>query len=205
MKKKVLVVDLDGTLYSINTFHYFIKYLVWFCVKNLDIVLLIKILVTIICRRFKFISHAKMKYAILKAIANKTGIDYQKFVKNISIHKISIPLIKDNSFDIKMLATAAPFCYANIISENENFDLCIATNFPSEKFNNTFENSKEVKKNNLMNHLSTVNIYEIDTLITDHIDDVSLMELARKNLIVNPSNFLKTELKQRNISFETFS
>lgn len=154
-------------------------------------------------RLLKITTHAKMKYTILKAISNNKNIDYQKFVNIISLNKRDLAILNDTSFDIKILATAAPFCYANIIAESENFEVCLATNFPNSSFDNQFENSKEVKKNNLVNYLKNRGITEIDTLVTDHIDDLSIMKLAAHNIIVLPNENLKSRLKQNSIAFET--
>ncbi len=202
MKKKVLVVDLDGTLYSINTFRYFIKYILRNSVNRYDIVLLMKVLLTMASRLFNIISHSKMKYNILNAIKEKDYIGYQKFVSSISFSKRSIPLINDKDFDIKILATAAPSCYANIIAKNEGFNLCLGTEFSDRSFSDKFENIREVKKKNVMHYLSKKGIHEIDVFITDHIDDLPLIKLTKKNIIINPSELMKKELKQNLISFE---
>ncbi|MEZ4856689.1 MAG: hypothetical protein R2812_09475 [Gelidibacter sp.] len=203
MKKKVLVVDLDGTLFKINTFHHFIKYLIIHCIKNFNIVLLLKILFAMVFRLLKITTHAQMKYAILKAISNNKNIDCQKFVNRISIKKRHLSILNDTSFDIKILATAAPSCYATIIAKNENFDVCLGTNFTDSAFDETFENSKEIKKNNIVNYLKNKEITQIDTLVTDHIDDLPIMKLATHNIIVSPNDNLTNKLKQNAIAFET--
>ena len=202
MKKKVLVVDLDGTLFKINTFHYFMMYLIKYCIKSFNIILLLKILVTIFSRGSKLVSHSKMKYNILKSIKNKESIDYNKFVNSISNMKRDISLIRDSSFDLKILATAAPACYANLISEYESFNYCLATEFPVSNFTEDFDNIKETKKNNTINHLLNNKINEIDTLVTDHIDDLPLMKLAKKNVIINPNRKMEKLLNEHNIKYE---
>ena len=53
-----------------------------------------------------------------------------------------------------------------------------------------------------MNYLKSENINEIDTLVTDHIDDLPLIKMAKKNIIVNPNQKLIIALKQNSISFE---
>ncbi|NNL16567.1 MAG: hypothetical protein HKO81_08000 [Flavobacteriaceae bacterium] len=199
MKKKVLVVDLDGTLFKINTFHYFLMFLLKYCIKDLNLFLLLKIIFIIIARVFKVVSHSKMKYNILKTIKNEERIDYSEYITSISQKKRDLSLISDGNFNLKILATAAPSCYANIISENECFDLCIATEFPNSKFNNEFDNIGEIKKNNTAKFLKN---NKIDTLITDHIDDLPLMKLSRKNFIVNPNQKMKEILKEHNINYE---
>lgn len=201
LNKKVLVVDLDGTLYSINTFHYFIWFIILHNIRIFRILSVIKISINILFRIFKISSHSKMKYDILKRIANDTQIDYTKFVNTIDKFKKDLKVDK-KQFDLTILATAAPYCYANIIANNENFDLCIATNFKDSIFNDEFENSKEIKRNNVMNALLKNEIHKIDTLITDHIDDLPLMKLSKKNRIVSPNRELEAQLKQHRISYE---
>lgn len=202
MIKKVLVVDLDGTLYSINTFHYFIKFLIRYSVNRCDVLLLISILMVSFFRTCRLISHSKMKYHILKRIMNKRNIDYQKFTNNISIFKRNISTIGEDRYDLKILATAAPSCYANIIAKNEGFDVCLGTDFPVLNFDSEFENIKDIKKQTVMNYLKNVGDYDFDTLITDHLDDIPLMKLANKNILICPSNSTVREVENQLISFK---
>lgn len=199
MKKKALVVDLDGTLFTINTFHYFIKYLIKFSIKRIKISLFIKLCFTIISRFYA--SHGKMKYDILKLLKNRNDINYEAFVNSISSKKRVIPQLRDTIFNVKILATAAPSCYANIIAKNEGL-VCLGTDFPNTRFNQTFENSKINKKENVFKYLKEQNIYEIDTFVTDHIDDLPLIKVAENNIIVKPRKELINTLKQNSISFE---
>lgn len=200
MKKRVLVVDLDGTLFKINTFHYFLKYLILHSVKVFNIVLLFKLCFILISRLY--VSHARMKYNILMLLRDRKDIDYIKFVNSIVKKKRILPEVYGKDFDIKILATAAPSCYAKIIAKNEKFDLCIGTDFSDSSFNTTFENVKDIKKANVLHYLKTQNINEIDTFITDHIDDLSLIKIAKKNIIVEPDEDLVATLKHNSISFE---
>lgn len=200
MKKRVLVVDLDGTLFKINTFHYFIKYLLGYFVKTFKIALLFKLCLLVLSRLFS--THAKMKYNILMLLKNRNDIDYKVFVSSISKKKNPIPVVYNSDFNLKILATAAPSCYADIIAKNEGFNVCFGTNFPSTKFNSAFENSKNNKKENVLKYLKNRNINKIDTLVTDHIDDLPLMKLASNIIIVRPNKDLLNKLKLNSISFE---
>ncbi|GAA3614238.1 hypothetical protein Q4Q39_02915 [Flavivirga amylovorans] len=202
MKKKALVVDLDGTLYTINTFHYFIKYLIKFCVKHIKIILLVKLCAAIGSRLY--VSHDKMKYNILKLLKNRNDINYGAFVNSISSKKRFIPHLQDTIFHVKILATAAPSCYANIIAKNEGL-VCLGTDFPYTKFAQNFENSKINKKENVLKYLENQNIYEIDTFVTDHIDDLPIIKIATNNIIINPHKELLNILKQNSISFEVIN
>lgn len=200
MKRKVLVVDLDGTLFKINTFHYFIKYLFFKSVLSLQFRLLFQLFLALSSRLYR--THAEMKYRVLKLLKHRSDIDYSDFLNTIYIKKRDFAILKDESFDIKILATAAPTCYAKIIAEREHFQVCLGTDFPDSNFDSTFENSKKVKKENVMNYLKGKNLNEIDTLVTDHMDDLPLMKLARRTIIVEPSENLLNQLKQFSISFE---
>ena len=200
MNKRVLVVDLDGTLFTINTFHHFIKYLIIKSITRFKVLLLFKLSLAISSRLFQ--PHAKMKYHILNLLKNRTDIDYNEFVNTISSKKRALKILQDISFDIKILATAAPSCYANIIAKNNHFHICLGTDFPHSSFNSAFENSKMVKKENVLSYLSNNNINHIDVLVTDHKDDLPLIKLAMRNKIVNPNENLVAYLKQNSISFE---
>lgn len=147
-----------------------------------------------------YASHAKMKYRLLQVISNRNDIDYNYFVTLINSKKRNLSVLKEN-FDIKILATAAPYCYARIIADNEKFDVCIATHMPTIKFNKEFENSKEVKKDNILKFLESKRPYQIDTVVTDHIDDLSILKLASRKLIVNPSEYFRQTLKKASISY----
>lgn len=203
MKRKVLVVDLDGTLFKINTFHYFIKYLCVKCVLSLNFRLLYRLLLALSSRLFR--SHAEMKYQVLKLLQHRTDIDYLDFLNSIYSKKRELNILNDETFHIKILATAAPTCYANIIAKKEHFDICLGTDFLDSNFNSTFENSKKTKKENVINFLKDKNLNEIDTLVTDHIDDLPLMKLAKRTIIINPSENLLNQLKQFSISFEVIA
>ncbi len=200
MKKKVLVIDLDGTLFSINTFHHFIKYLVFKSIKGFNILLLFRLCIAVSSRLL--LTHAKMKFYVLNVIKHRTDIDFSDFVNTISAKQRGFDVLEDSSFDIKILATAAPSCYANIIAKNNSFHVCLGTDFPDSNFKASFENSKAIKKNKVMSYLSNLNVNHIDVLVTDSIDDFPLVKLAHRNIIVNPNACFVEHLKQNSISFE---
>ena len=205
MKNKVLVVDLDGTLFTINTFHYFIKYLIFYSLKNFRIILLLGIIHSLTLRVLKLFSHAEMKFKILKLISQEKNINYKEFVDSISNKMRSLDLLKDKSFTTKILATAAPSCYANIIANQNQFDVCLGTEFPISKFDVNFENIKEVKKKNVMAYLGTIGIDKINIFITDHLDDLPLMKISEKNIIFNPTDNMSAVLEENLILFEVIN
>ena len=201
VNKKVLVIDLDGTLYRINTFHFFIRYLLNFSLKKLHLKLLSTLLKTIFLRLLKIVNHSKMKFLILKAIKGYDEIDMEGFVFSLKEYRNQLQIIEDATFGIKILATAAPDCYAKIIALNEGFDVCLATNTPVGNYRNDFENVRNVKKQGVVHYLNSIEVNHLDTMVTDHYDDLPLMKISKQVVLVNPSKETKDILKRNQIFF----
>ncbi|WP_299114891.1 HAD family hydrolase [uncultured Winogradskyella sp.] len=201
MDKKVLVVDLDGTLYNTNTFHEFLKYLLSYYFNDFRMFKFNILLFFIKLRLFRMISHSRLKYKVLGLIKNE-DIDYQDFVSKLLKHKNKIEEVADSSFDVKILATAAPSCYANWIAKAEGFDVCLATDFPEYGFTTDYENLSERKKENLLGYFEKNNFESVDVFITDHMDDAPIIKIAKKNIIINPNHKLSNWLKENLINFE---
>jgi len=202
--RKVLVIDLDGTLFSVNTFHFWIKFLILNAFKQFNILLFIKIIFSCSLRLFRLISHSKMKFLILNATKNLSTIDNYKFVKSILQFTNDLSkFIEDDSYEIKILATAAPMSYASIVSDIYNFSSCIATENPIDKLS-WKENLKEVKKDNVLLYLNQFNINKIDVLITDHFDDLPLMQHSLNTILVAPTSSTIAYLKKEAIPFTIF-
>lgn len=200
LENKALVVDLDGTLYRINTFHYFIKFLILNAITRFKPLLLVQLCFALMMRPLT--SHAKVKYSILSLLNKRNDIDYNDFVNSIASKKREIKFINESDFKVKLLATAAPLCYSKIIAEKQNFDMCLGTGMPVKEFDDNFENKKEVKKKNVLSYLNTQNIRSIEIFVTDHLDDMPLIRIAKKNYIVSPDKKMRDLLKQSEISFE---
>lgn len=153
-------------------------------------------------RGFRLVAHDKMKYSILKNI-EPYKIDCNGFVKSLEPHKRNISELNSPEFDIKILATAAPSCYANIIAKNEQFNACLATRFPEKAYHSNYENKGEVKKTNVLKYLQNTGSGGIDTFITDHLDDLPLMKSAHHVIVYAPNQFLEAELKKSAITFKS--
>ena len=202
MRKKVLVVDLDGTLYATNTFHQFMSYLLKSSVKNLDPIFCFQIVFFSFLRAIKIISHSRLKFYILKKVTTRFYIDYLEFVDSIDKYKRVITLQYNKDFDVKILATAAPYCYSNVIANKLNFDACIATDFSIPKFSIEFENARENKKKNVVDFLKKEGLVTVDLFITDHIDDLPLIKISKMNVIINPNFEFEKALQSLNIQYE---
>ncbi|NNC44850.1 MAG: hypothetical protein HKN99_03110 [Winogradskyella sp.] len=202
MNKNVVVVDLDGTLYSINTFHHYLKFIFIKSISTIRFWLSVRLIMLFIRRILGFVSHAEMKYRVLSWTANY-NIDHQKFASSIKKYHNNLHNLETNTFHHKILATAAPSCYASIIATNHGFNHCVATTYTQEGITSFVENSKEAKKENVTQLLKSLNLNEINTLITDHIDDLPLMKISKEVILINPSSELIKELNDHNIKFKS--
>lgn len=202
MNRKVLVVDLDGTLYQCNTFHELLKYLLCLYFKDFKGLKLSLLMVLIKLRLLRIISHAKLKYHVLRLVKNDK-IDFEPFIAQLSKFKNEIEEVSNNTFDIKILATAAPCYYAELIAKKNGFDTCLATQLPQNGYSSDFENLREQKKNSLIEYLKSCSLESIDVFITDHIDDASIIKMAKKNIIINPDVKFSNWLNENLVNFET--
>ncbi len=196
------MIDLDGTLYATNTFHQFVKYLLTRSAKSLDLLLTFRILLFMTFRMLKIISHSRLKYNVLGSIKNKSYLDNVEFVESIGGYKRDISKLYNEEYNLKILATAAPACYSKIIAKDHKFDACIATENPYSRHLLRFENSKENKKKNVVSYLKTKGLGTIDLFITDHIDDLSLIKISKKNIIINPDKHFEKTLQSLDIQYE---
>ncbi|WP_242132716.1 haloacid dehalogenase-like hydrolase [Aestuariivivens marinum] len=202
MKIRVLVVDLDGTLYATNTFRQFIKY-VWIrSIMNVDIILSFQVLFLIIMRLIRIIGHAELKFYFLSFIANRSYIDKSDFVSSLCIYKRNIMVLQSQKYNLKVLATAAPEIYSRIIAKEQGFDVCIATKNPNSRYHKEYENSKENKKENVLSYLKTKGLDSVDLLITDHVDDLPLIKISKRNIIVNPNIRFEKMLQALEIDYK---
>lgn len=202
MDTKILVIDLDGTLFATNTFHQYIKYTLKSSFKNLDLRLFFRISIFAFLRAIKIISHSRLKFYTLKAVAKSTYIDNIKFVDKIDRHKRDMSFLNEKEYDLKILATAAPACYADIIARKYGFNACIATETPNSKFDKNFESYKENKKDRVLAYLKTIGLRDIDLFITDHMDDLPLIKTSKKNIIVNPDSQFEKVLQSSGAKYE---
>jgi len=204
MKPKILVVDLDGTLYATNTFHKFLRFLLRYFGGTFRVLSLLKLMLWMFQRSIRIVSHARLKYNILKHIDTISNINYHAFVRELTPYQNNLDSILQQDFDMKILATAAPKCYVAHIAEQHGFTHCLATELPENEFYETFETIKEQKKSRLIKLLGQYNTSKINLMVTDHIDDIYVMQIAENTILVNPDDALIEVLKSKSIPFEIF-
>lgn len=203
--QKGLVVDLDGTLLSTNTFTQFIIQSTIVMIhthKWGKVWLLIQV---IIKRKLKQVTHEQMKFKILQ-ITNDLFSEQEilQFAQKLSKERNNnvIKVITDYKKQgyITCLSTAAPFIYAKKIQEIFNIDLICATPSPINNLS-WKENVKEEKCNNTIKLLNSNNI-GLNIFITDHYDDIPLLEISKeKNILISPSKKTLNKLNTKSIKY----
>ncbi|MDE6397005.1 MAG: haloacid dehalogenase-like hydrolase [Muribaculaceae bacterium] len=171
--KPLTVVDLDGTLVDGNTLHEYIK--AGFAEASPGNKISLAILAVL--RRLRLISHKRMKFSALSLITPTDKLK-NRFLSNIKLRPEVKSIIEDK--DAVLLATAAPDVYAPWIWHGAY----VAT--PTKNNPNREECRGENKVRAITKGIENQPYY-IDTVITDHHDDLPLMKVAREVILVHPS------------------
>lgn len=198
--KSVIVVDLDGTLSNINTFHAFIKHILILALKTFDIMWGINIIFWTLIRGIKIISHKKWKYEILKFSYRKNTEKY-KFIDDLSTTINKDILKKLNDYDVRILATGAPSIYVELLAKKYGFTHWCATSYNSS-YTVFFENLRLSKYKTVQKILSNLKMNKIDLLVTDHIDDAELILYAKSVLLFRANKELVTFVENNKIGLK---
>ena len=203
MDKTLLIIDLDGTFVSVNTFHKWMRFLFIEELKRLHFVSLFQILKIAFLRLMKKISHTQMKFHILEIseqYINKRQINHFVDTLESYVNPHILHQLQDTS-NKTLLATAAPLLYAQAIQKKYHFDNVIATAYTYE--DDWKENIKEEKKNTYLKMLDTHDMHPKDVILyTDHYDDIPLMKLSDFTYLVQPSKETISVASKANIPFE---
>ncbi|MBO4753695.1 MAG: haloacid dehalogenase-like hydrolase [Bacteroidales bacterium] len=190
--RKALAIDLDGTLLSTNTFRDYLSYCGSAAFHNFKFGICLRIFWWVMLRKLRLVSHSRMKEALLDSTAafmtQKSRLDH--FVEkemtylNTRVQRIMEPY--RNRGHLLVLATAAPAFYAHPIAEFLNMDLCCGTLLPSEVVIGQWHECVGHHKVEALQRLLQVHKAEIDVVITDHSDDLPLLNYnsTGRNIVV---------------------
>ncbi len=188
MHKKLILIDLDGTFVRINSFHKWIKFLLIETVKQCNCFITLRLIGIMLLRYTKRISHAQMKYRILKI--SETTVSrkqIERFVDTLVpyIDQDILALIQRQN-TLTLLATAAPILYAKQIQERFGFDYVVAT--PESQSSPWQETIRNTKAKRVQKFLQAHSLQIKEALfLTDHHDDIPLMHLVYSTYLVNAS------------------
>jgi phosphoserine phosphatase len=193
-----VLVDLDGTLLSSNSFHSWIRYILFSglrCVPPLHRNVA-RAGVACLCglRLVRLISHARLKRGVQLAWARSMHrasdeceqSEIQRFVQSIMRQTNHDVLALVRSLEGRgvtaVLVTAAPSEYATALSNAFGFTQCLATVHGSHPA--WEENARDTKRKGVMAALAIGMISRPISLFTDHIDDLPLMREADEVFLV---------------------
>ncbi len=193
--RKALAIDLDGTLLSTNTFRDYLSYCGSAALHNFQFGICFSILWWVMLRKLRFVSHSRMKQALLDRTAafirQKSRLDH--FAEQEVTH-LNVPVQRAvEPYRIRghlpVLATAAPAFYAHAIAEFLNMDLCCGTLLPSEVVIGEWKENVGQHKVEALQRLLQVHKAELDVVITDHSDDLPLLNsnTSGRNIVVGAS------------------
>lgn len=195
--RRLILVDLDGTLVNGNTFHVWIRFMLtkgWSLIGlGLMASLWIRVVGLSILRKLNLLSHADFKFGVQRAWGLAAGRDSAKILANYFIPSLLKNINKNVMGELKLLqnehvvlATAAPMEYSTLLAESLGlFKACIATpRFDDEEW---FDNIREEKRKSVCTYLEGAgeSFGEV-MLFTDHIDDLPLMTICDEIVLLPP-------------------
>lgn len=204
--RKAVVVDLDGTLVDINTFKAYIEYNFKVALRKGRIDVCARLFLNVLLRKIRWISHDVMKYHILCATnglmtRKKLDILVDKLLLSLNQDVINLCFRYMREGYYVLLSTAAPENYASILSERLSLDGVCATAIPNKK-QEWNENVKSIKCENTISYLKDKGL-SLDILITDHYDDLPLLNIHKeRNILVRPYNKTIEHLNNKGIPYE---
>lgn len=195
----LVVSDFDGTLISKNSFPLWIKFVLQKSFTSFNLKIFYTLTILILKRKiFKKTSHLEFKSALDSIVYPEVyAIEFMKQLQKYIINE-TIESIKSFSNHV-IVTTAAPSCYAKHIKyllENSGLEI---ENVQCSELKNVlyFENFRINKRKYFLNH----NL-DIDIFYTDHSDDIGLMEMAKKNILIKPSIKSLEKINETNIEYE---
>lgn len=193
--RKALAIDLDGTLLSTNTFRDYLSYCGHASLYGFRFDIALSILWWVILRKVCIISHSQMKRALLRRTSvfmNRKG-RLDQFVERelVYLNPEAQHLMESyrNRGYLLILCTAAPGFYAQQIADYCHIDLCCATPLPSEIVLGQWNECVGQHKVDALSRMLRVHKAELEVVITDHHDDIPLLNynLNGRNVVINPS------------------
>lgn len=204
MKRKLIVVDLDGTLVKDNSFHFFLTGLFRHALKDFSfysVGALTKIFSFAALRKARICSHERLKQELQKIWvgfeSRGQGYFLEKRLSSYLKKSLRMDLISylesiKGIDDKVVLATAAPEEYVELIAKQLRvIDVVIAT--PSIKKDTWFHNLGQQKWDNI-SLLMNGQDFEIISF-TDHQDDLPLLSNSNSSYLFPPLSDRAGELR----------
>lgn len=192
--RKIVVVDLDGTLIDGNTLHLYFRA----ALRNSNVLEVVRMAGWLGLRALRIVSHKRMKFALLSIIKpsekiRKTFVAYFQRLLRPNVAELLARYRQQGA--VILLATAAPDLYIPWIWD-EPF---IATKTISNPLNT--ECRGFLKAQRVKDFMRDGDILE--AVITDHYDDLPLLQLgANANYLVSPAPRTLRKVIAKNLNYK---
>lgn len=201
--KKALAIDLDGTLLATNTFRDYLAFCGRLSLNALRFDLALSIAFWVALRKVRIISHSTMKGRLLSRTASfmqrrgRLDLFVEHELLAVNTHVLQFMEQFRNRGYLLVLCTAAPGMYAHPIAENLHIDLCCATLLPSEVVIGRWYENVGQHKVDALRRMLQVHKAELDVVVTDHHDDLPLLNSNEgSNFVVAPSSVTQQLLQK---------
>ena len=202
--KTLVIVDLDGTLYSINTFEAWILFYLKDSVKAGRWRVAGSLIWFGVLRKLRLISHEMLKRKVIALSADidkkilNGFVDHLQQYRNKSVVDAFLSIFAD----FLVLATAAPDFYASELVKDLGFDRCITTR--SELSNQWCECRGQEK---LRRTAEAIELRQFKQIIffTDHDEDLPLMRESTLVMLVKPKKNTLHKILNESFEYQIFN
>lgn len=205
--RSAFVIDLDGTLLQTNTFRDYLSFCGRCAMLRFRWDLALCIVWWVMLRKLRVVSHSTMKRHLMQrtVLFMQRGGRMDDFVEEELLlvnprAKAELERYRNRGY-LLVMATAAPSFYAKALADDFSLDACLATPLPSEVvIGEWHENVGQEKASTVQRFLGQHNA-KLDTVLTDHYDDIPLfcLNASGTNLLVNPSTATLKALHEQQI------
>lgn len=203
--RQAIIVDLDGTLISTNSFKQYIVFAYQEAIKACRFDIAINLMINVASRKLRIKSHSEMKRRILLStndfMSQKSRIErlVEKLISKSNPHVVAMIQQCKAEGLFACLATAAPISYAQSIANQFGIDDCCATSIDINV--DWVENVGNIKFKSVEDCCNSHNASPA-IVITDHHDDLPLLLFNKgENILIAPSHKTIEILTNHNIKF----
>lgn len=206
--KKIAFVDLDGTLIKNNSFHIWLKVLVWSSLKRGNFINFFKIQFIVILRLLKIYSRKKMKSSLLKlSINSKYADEIKDEIASRCIPFFRITLINrliELNFDYIFIVSAAPSFYLDSIIKKMDLSVnqIIGSTFENGFYYECAGENKKVMIDKLKNKFNEDCKF---CLYTDHYEDLPSAMIIDEVFLVEPNELSINRFNQHDVKYNIFN
>lgn len=196
-REKIILVDLDGTLISCNSFPKWVTFLLLSSFRQLRWWVTAQVAFWLLQRKLGFISHQRFKRDLM-ALTYPEFYDLM-FAKSLLpyLNHTVVAAVQAEDATVRVLSTAAPVNYAAHLVDLLGVDF--------QRMHSTQLHQGELREN--------VGEHKVDylrrdfpgdlniTLYTDHRDDIPLMKVSANVVLVNPSKKCTAAIESSDIQY----